>query len=112
MSVTVAVVTYQRLAKLQKMLPSLGSALAIQNLNIDVKIIFYINGADHQSVNFIRESNLSIQLIESSEILTPGAARNIILKSIETEWVCFFDDDIIVPEIFFKSAPCFFANAI
>lgn len=64
----------------------------------DIRIL--INGEDSESTEALKGR---YEFQKTSTSITPAAARNILLKNLESEWVFFMDDDIDLPEDIFKN---------
>lgn len=104
MSISIGIITYNRINKLKILVPSLKSALEACSEMNNFQIVFSVNGTDQESSDYLNSelsqfSNYTLQ--ESNIRLSPAAARNQIAKLFVLDWICFLDDDIIISEVFF-----------
>lgn len=97
-SITVIIVTYDRLFLLEKAVNSLLPALANSSCRIDVKLV--INGPDVQTKKAAEK--WLFHIVELEARVSPAAARNVGLENVESSWVFFMDDDVTLPENYFK----------
>ena len=104
---TIVVVTADRAELFQRNLESLFFASAdcsdfkyqirIVLNRPDAKTIDYVNGIDRKDV----------KIFTSKVRLFPGAARNLALQGIVSDWIYFIDDDAFVDKNFFSKALLF-----
>lgn len=100
--VTIIVVTYGRPLLLEKMLNSLfvAKAAAEKRAQLRFELRMLLNGNDSES-----EKQLSSRgpFEKADKAVTPAAARNMLMKKINSKWIFFMDDDICIePEFFLK----------
>lgn len=98
--VTIIVVTYGRPLLLEKMLSSffVAKAVAEKQTKLNFELRMLLNGNDSESEKLL----LSICHFEKIEnAVTPAAARNMLIKKINSKWVFFMDDDICIESDFF-----------
>lgn len=97
----IVIVTYQRPRLLQSLLESLNSTL-----HSNTRVVIIINGHDSES-ELLLKSYPNFSTIAVKTKLTPAAARNLALKDLQSEWVLFLDDDVIIPADYFSTAKNF-----
>lgn len=49
-------------------------------------------------------SSYPIEIIENDQILNPGASRNKMIESASADYLCFLDDDLVLPNKYFQNA--------
>lgn len=98
----VVILTYQRHTLLQKCIDSVLKARQCADQRIGVEII--INGEGDSSNEFLLpyQNQVDFRVQAKPRAPNPGEARNQIESDICAEWICFLDDDVEVPETFFK----------
>lgn len=94
--VEVIIVTYGRRELLRSLLESLAPD------NQEVRITVIINGFDPETETLLRSTYPHLNIISCQQPLTPAAARNLAISETSAEWLLFLDDDVILPETYFK----------
>ncbi|CBW27989.1 putative glycosyl transferase [Halobacteriovorax marinus SJ] len=96
MKYSIVIVTYERLELLQKCISEIRS----QSPNTPIYV--GINGSDSKSAQYLQ--NIPQVTCKSFNKRTPGEVRNALIQLVETPWICFLDDDVIVSESYFQKA--------
>lgn len=96
MNYSIIIVTYNRKELLQKCIEEITCQ------NPSAKILVGINGHDEATQSYLQ--NCSNVTFKSYKKRTPGEVRNDLAKLVETPWICFLDDDIIIRDEYFKKA--------
>lgn len=96
MKYSIIIVTYDRSDLLQKCI----SEIRLQSPNAPIYV--GINGGDKKSEQYLQ--NISQVTFKSFPKMTPGEVRNELIKLVETPWICFLDDDVIVRDHYFEMA--------
>ncbi|OUR93711.1 hypothetical protein A9Q84_19815 [Halobacteriovorax marinus] len=94
MNYSIIIVTYNRLDLLQKCIAEITSQ------SPKAKVLVGINGHDDASQAYLQ--NCPNVTFKSFKKVTPGEVRNDLAKMVETPWICFLDDDVIVSDGYFK----------
>lgn len=91
--VTLIVVPRERFSYTQKSLESV-----YQNTNVPFNLIYVDVNSPPQIKRYLAQQakEKDFHLIRVNHFLTPNTARNLALKSVETEYVLFMDNDILV----------------
>ena len=108
-SLSIILISYQRIDLLEKSLKSLVSAIEIVKNNtceLLLSVYICINGTDDESyqlaLNIKRSFGaISTNIIYNSKPVTPAAARNQLLQLVTSEFVFFMDDDVYLPNNIF-----------
>ena len=97
------IVTNRRLNYLKAFLQSLSNSILIAPRSLEFQIILVINGDDTDTLEYLKELKLpfTIKIIEINNPVSPAEARNRALPYALFDWLCFFDDDIVLPENYF-----------
>lgn len=95
--ITALIVTYRRADWLERSIRSLQTSAARAGLKIS--FLIGINGHDPAAQAVAEKLGTKTHVFR--EPLSPPAARNDLLRSIDAEWVLFIDDDAFVDEGFF-----------
>jgi succinoglycan biosynthesis protein ExoA len=107
--ISVVLVTFGRAAWLERCLLSLVEAWeAHRTPGLKLQFLVGVNGPDRRSLVVLEalrkvlEPLGSLQVGATERPLTPAAARNLLVRSAEGEWVLFVDDDAFVDRGFFS----------
>lgn len=106
LSFQVILITWKRKELLRKCLSSLREA----GIDLSFQLILVINGRDLDTVEMLESefSELGYQQINQT---SPSSARNFALKSCNTTWAYFIDDDSWVEKDYFSKA-CNYLEAL
>ncbi|MCO4754342.1 MAG: glycosyltransferase family 2 protein [Bacteriovoracaceae bacterium] len=102
MEVAVLILTHGRVELLKKCLKSITDQ---QTHPFKLNFHILVNGPDSETVSWLKESG--IPYIASTKSIPVGEARNLLLEQISEEYVCFLDDDIILPQDYFAKVGSF-----
>ena len=104
---SIIIVTYDRLAYLQDLLLSIEEAIRSVEIKT-ISLMIGVNGPDAATESFLNKfqkqhTSMSLKFMTIPHRLTPAEARNIVAAQINSDWVLFLDDDVLVPQYFFKN---------
>lgn len=99
MRLAVVILTYKRPQLLKRCLESLQSQTGH---SFEVRLYILVNGHDSETCEFLKENDIAFE--EVSEQMPVGEARNKLIEEIQEPLICFLDDDIFLPEDYFKRA--------
>lgn len=105
MEVAVLILTHGRVELLIECLKSIEN----QREN-PFKIEYYIllNGKDEKTASWLNEQKLNYRSLNNP--LPVGEARNLLIKDVKQDYICFLDDDITLPLDYFSKAHSFIQN--
>lgn len=89
MQLSIVIITHNRLNLLKDCLNSLKRELD------DCELVIILNGDDDLTQSWLDGHGYNYIKIEKT---TPAQARNIALKAIDSKWVGFLDDDVLLPD--------------
>ncbi len=95
---SVIIVTHQRVQSLDLCLKSLLQQKSVT----EFELLVVLNGPDEASAELLRQKK--IPFIALDKKMTPAGARNLAAKQSQGKWLLFLDDDVILPENYFKKA--------
>ncbi len=99
MKYSIIIITHNRNELLRNCLKSIQEATHSNSH----EIIVIINGDDNDTVHSLSSINQDIKW-RTIEATTPGQARNIAIEMSSYSFLCFLDDDTIVPKQYFEIA--------
>lgn len=99
MDLAVLIITHHRAELLEKCLQSIELQ---KDHTFNIKYHILINGSDSLAEQLLESKN--IPFIANEKPLPVGEARNLLLDRVASEYICFLDDDIILPEGYFHQA--------
>jgi glycosyltransferase involved in cell wall biosynthesis len=102
--ISVIILTHHRLDLLRDCLRSLTNQ---KSHPFRLEILVLINGADVDSVQYLKEESLKNSVLNVSFNNKPkkvGDARNQLIQKASGDFICFIDDDIELPKDYFQKA--------
>ena len=104
---SIVIVTYDRLTYLQDLLLSLEEAIRHVDKRT-ISLMIGVNGPHSATENFLSEfakqhTTVTLDYMTLPERLTPAEARNIVVSQVNSDWILFLDDDVLLPQYFFKN---------
>lgn len=100
--VTILIITYRRIDLLKQCLFSLRQSLkfANQHTPLNHETLVVLNGEDPITRDYLKQQP-NMFLLQTNRI-TPPAARNLAIQSAKGQYICFLDDDVLLPIEYFK----------
>jgi len=101
---SIIIITRNRPRLLENCLTSLCHSIQASDIN-QYEIILVFNGEQIESQNTILNLKIShLKVITLSKAITPAKARNIAIKKAHYPYLCFLDDDTILPLDYFAKS--------
>jgi GT2 family glycosyltransferase len=102
--VTVVLLTHNRLDQVKL---CVNSILNQENHEFNIEIHCLLNGKDSKTLSYIKQLSKSVKsfkyiYLENSILV--GEARNKIIKESKSQYLCFIDDDVEIPQNYFNKA--------
>lgn len=102
MEVAVLILTHGRLELLKECLKSIQNQ---KNQHFIIRHYLLVNGKDEETASWLKEQNIHYTLLNNG--IPVGEARNLLIDQITEDYICFLDDDIVLPDDYFEKAGSF-----
>lgn len=100
MNLSIIIVTFKRQNLLKNCLESIFQQ---QKNSFNLQIIVVINGHDPETDNLLQKLPFNFNIIKKPKG-SPGDARNQGIKKVQSPYILFLDDDVILPLFYFQKA--------
>lgn len=101
-NLTLCIPTYNRLSELKTLLNSLEKDIPYFN---ELNICIVDDGSTDQTSSYIKETYPFIDLLTLNHNSGPAIARNQAIKNCPTEFIAFFDSDVVISPSWFEKVP-------